>query len=444
MSANKKCVHVGVDVDVDLYPFLLRYKDGRIERLLNCPFVAPCENPRANRGVATRDVVIDAGTGVSARLFLPSRAAMAARRRRLPLVVYIHGGSFCTESAFGRTYHRYATSLAGSAGALVVSVEYRLAPEHPIPTAYDDTWSALQWVASLADPWLADYADPRRTFLAGDSAGGNIAYHTAVRAAARNNDGIHVEGVIIVQPYFWGPERLPSEAVWDGTTLLPATRVDNLWPFVTAGRAGNDDARINPPDEEIASLARRRVLLAVAEKDTLRDRGVLLSARIRDCARTTGGEVTLVESEGEDHGFHLYSPLRGTSRKLMDSIVNFINPPPPELMTNSRGFFHVGAPAAATPGAPQPLILGVPSRPYKDIFGYGMDMKQHCTVASASAATVTATSASSKTGRGNAYNKQAKYRLFNGPLMRPNKPYRQGASAAALLPTGTQVINNFF
>ncbi|WVZ61709.1 hypothetical protein U9M48_011539 [Paspalum notatum var. saurae] len=294
----------------------------------------------------------------------------------------------------------------------------------------------FQWVASLADPWLADYADPRRTFLAG----GNIAYHTAVRAA--RNSGIHVEGVIIVQPYFWGPERLPSEAVWDGTTLLPATGVDRLWPFVTAGRAGNDDARINPPDEEIASLASRRVLLAVAGKDTLRDRGLRLLARIRDCARTTGGEVTLVESEGEDHGFHLYSPLRATSRKLMDSIVNFINPPPPELMTNSRGFFHVGAPAAATAGAPQPLILGVPSRPYRDIFGYGMDMKQHCTVPSAYAATATS-SASSKTGRGNAYNKQAKYGLFNGPLMRPNKPYRQGASAVALLPTGTRVINNF-
>jgi len=95
--------------------------------------------------------------------------------RRLPIVVYIHGGSFCTESAFCRTNHGYATSLATSAGALVVLVEYRLMPEHPIPAAYDDAWSALKWVASLTDPWLADYSDPGRMFLAGDSAGGNIA-----------------------------------------------------------------------------------------------------------------------------------------------------------------------------------------------------------------------------------------------------------------------------
>ncbi|KAJ1255358.1 hypothetical protein BS78_K254600 [Paspalum vaginatum] len=417
------------DVDVDLLPFLVRYKDGRIERFLSSPFVAATENPSANRGVATRDVVINLSTGVSARLFLPSRAAAAAMaaRRRLPLVVYIHGGSFCTESAFCRTYHRYATSLAASAGALVVSVEYRLAPEHPIPAAYDDTWSALQWVASLADPWLAAYADPRRTFLAGDSAGGNIAYHMAVRASTRCTvDGIDVEGVIMVHPYFWGPERLPSEAVWDGAAVLPPDGVDKLWPFVTEGQAGNGDARINPPDEEIASLTCRRVLMAVAEKDTLRDRGVLLLARIRDCAAGAGGEVAvaLVVSEGEDHGFHLYSPLRATSRKLMDSIVSFIN---------------------------QPLVLGVPTRPFKDPFGYGMDTKRYCTTM-ASYGYDGATSASLKTGRGanNASNSKANNHglLFACPAMtRPNsKTYKQQRlwPPAALLPGGTHVTKNCF
>ena len=123
-------------------PFIRTYDDGRVERLLTSSFVPASEDPAAGRGVATRDVVISRRTGVSARLFLPLRAAAAGRR--LPLVVYFHGGSFCTESAFCRTYHRYATSLAASSGALVVSVEYRLAPEHPIPAAYDDAWDALR------------------------------------------------------------------------------------------------------------------------------------------------------------------------------------------------------------------------------------------------------------------------------------------------------------
>nr|CAB3451827.1 unnamed protein product [Digitaria exilis] len=294
--ANKNCVYKYVvgdeDVDLDLYPFLRRYKDGRIERVLKSPFVPASDNPTTNRGVATRDVVIDHSTGMSARLFLPSLA-----------------GDDDSPSAFCRTYHRYATSLAALAGALVVSVEYRLAPEHPIPAAYDDTWSALRWATSSLTtyPWLTNHADLRRTFLAG----GNIAYHTAVRASRRRDDVVTgVEGVVMVQPYFWGTELLPSEAASDGArTMLPAYGVDWLWPLVTAVQAGNEDTRINPTDEEVASLTStcRRVMVAVAEKDTLRERGVRLFDRVRECYDLTGGgEVTLVESEGEDHGFHLY------------------------------------------------------------------------------------------------------------------------------------------
>jgi len=80
-----------------------------------------------------------------------------------------------------------------------------------------------------------------------------------------------------------------------------------------------------PPDKEIASLMSRRVLVAMAEKDALRKRGCHLLNRFRDFYACTGGEATLLEVEGEDHGFHLYSPLRATSKSLMASIVRFIN-----------------------------------------------------------------------------------------------------------------------
>jgi acetyl esterase/lipase len=311
MHANDNAVG---DIAVDL-PFIRNYKNGHIESLWRSSFVPASEDPAASRGVATRDVFIDHGTGVSARLFLPSAAA--ATGRRLPIVVYVHGGSFCTGSAFCRFYHRYAASFAASAGALIVSVEYRLAPEYPVPAAYDDAWAALRWVASLSDPWLAEHADPRRMFLAGDSSGGNVAYHTAVRASC--DAAMDIEGLVMVQPFFWGAERLPSEAAWDGSGMYTPELVDTVWPFVTAGQASNGDPRLNPPEEEIASLKCRRVLVAVAEKDIVRDRARNLAARMRDCAWTAGDsrEVTLVEADGEDHGFHLYSPLRATSKMLM-------------------------------------------------------------------------------------------------------------------------------
>uniref|UniRef100_A0ACD5UVD0 Uncharacterized protein n=1 Tax=Avena sativa TaxID=4498 RepID=A0ACD5UVD0_AVESA len=341
------------EVEGEFYPLLRKYKDGRIERFISS-FVPASREPAANGGVATRDVVIDQGTGVCARLFLPNKAA--ATGRRLPLIMYVHGGSFCTDSAFSRTYHRYVSSLAASSGSLVVSVEYRLAPEYPIPTAYDDTWSALRWMASLSDPWLSDYANAEKTFLAGDSAGGNIVYNMAVRAA-HDEHVMDIEGLIMVQPFFWGVERLPSEEACDGAAVVfPPLWVDRLWPFVTAGNGSNDDPEIDPPDEDLMWVTCRRVLVAVAEKDTLRERGCRFASRMRDYAMVQGN-VTVVESEGEDHGFHLFRPLHATSKKLMKSIVQFINQP------------------AGEAGCIQPIV-GVPARPFKDIMGYGIRMKR--------------------------------------------------------------------
>ncbi|KAF2923144.1 2-hydroxyisoflavanone dehydratase [Oryza sativa Japonica Group] len=393
------------NVALDLYPFIRKYNDGCVVRFLTSTFVPASEDGGAGaaRGVATRDVAIDRDNGVSARLFLPSGAAAAAGRRRLPIVLYFHGGCFCTESAFCRTYHRYAASLASRTGALVVSVEYRLAPEHPIPAAYDDAWAAFRWVESLSDPWLAQYGDLRRTFVAGDSAGGNIAYHTVARAS-RENDDDDIQGLIMVQPFFWGAERLPSETVWDdGVSAFPPYKVDELWPFVTAGQAGNDDHRIDPADHEITSLSCRRVLMAVAGMDTLRDRGCRLAARMRG-----GADVTVVESEGEDHGFHLYSPLRATSRRLMESIVRFINQPshsPAPL----RWPATILSELHDTTDSPQ-ILLPMPTREYKAVF---IDRLEKRTKTGASSANSTAANASLTIGRGKLATKKS-YGLFFG------------------------------
>ncbi|KAG8080306.1 hypothetical protein GUJ93_ZPchr0007g3983 [Zizania palustris] len=380
MHTGKNAV-VG-DVAIDLHPFIRKYNDGRIERILRSSFVPPSEDPIGGaRGVATKDVVIDERNGVSARLFLPSGAATDAHRR-LPIVVYFHGGAFCTESAFCRTYHRYATSLASRAGALVVSVEYRLAPEHPVPAAHDDAWAALRWVASLPDPWLANYACPDRMFIAGDSAGGHIAYRTAVRASRESDGGgIDIEGLIIIQPYFWGPHMLPSEMAWDNdseSSVIDPDKLANFWPFVTSGQAGNDDPLIDTSSDEVASQTCQRALVAVAEKDFLRYRGLHLAALMRGCvwAGAGGHNVTLVESEGEDHGFHLYSPLRATSRNLMESVVQFINqsaasprprPWPASVVPELHGEYS----ASRT----RNVLLSVPSRPYHAVFLNGLDMK---------------------------------------------------------------------
>lgn len=127
------------------------YKCGKMDRL-NEPTVSPAGLDEAT-GVTSRDVVLDADTGVSVRLYLPKLRELS---EKLPVLVYFHGGAFLIGSADDATYHSYVNSLAASARVLVVSADYRLAPEHPLPTAYDDCWAALQWAVapSTQDEWI--------------------------------------------------------------------------------------------------------------------------------------------------------------------------------------------------------------------------------------------------------------------------------------------------
>nr|BAD36124.1 putative PrMC3 [Oryza sativa Japonica Group] len=329
------------DIAVDLFPFLRVYKDGRIKKFVRHATVPASPVERSPSGVVTKDVVaVDDETGVSVRLFLPVDAAAAAvaAGRRLPLVVYVHGGAFCSGSASAPPFHRYAESLAARAAAVVVSVDYRLAPEHPMPAGYDDAWAALRWAASSrhSDPWVSNYADTACVFLAGESAGANIVHNVALRAAAAaaageddddGGGGIDIEGIILLQPCFWGTERLPCErpAAWRRAAppmFLPE-RLDALWPFATAGAAGNGDPRIDPPAEAVASLPCRRALVSVATEDVLRGRGRRYAAALMR-GGAWGGEATLVESGGEDHCFHLSPRPNPNAAALMDHVAEFI------------------------------------------------------------------------------------------------------------------------
>jgi hypothetical protein len=189
--------------------------------------------------------------------------------------------------------------------------------------------------------------------------------------------------------------------------------------------------------------------VAVAEKDTLRERGCRLLNRFHDYyARTGGSEATLVESEGEDHGFHLYSPLRATSRRLMESIVRFINKPPaPEVDdclhwdASCEGNKKIGRATSATMTAPKPIILCVPRRPFMDVFGYGMEMKRHCS--GSSSTTCMAYAMLKIGGRGKAASPKKNYRLFSGAVW-PNKAYKGPPAAAALPATHRLVIKNMW
>ncbi|CAN6178799.1 unnamed protein product [Urochloa humidicola] len=307
------------EVEHDFFPFIRQYKSGRVVRF-GAADTVPAGTDAAGIGVSSKDVVIDPISGLWARLYLP-----AGRQGKLPVVVYYHGGAFVIGSTAHRPTHEYLNSLAADAGALVVSPEYRLAPEHPLPAAHDDSWQSLTWVASHAtptcvgaEPWIAEHGDMSRVFLAGVSAGGNIAHHMAVRAGG--GLGIRVRGLLVIHAYFNAEQTESSPAG------VMREKAEALWRFVCPGTTGLDDPLCNPFSEaaggSAARVAAERVLVCVAEEDLLRDRGVWYYENLKGSGYR--GEVELHESIGEGHVFHYSKPGCEQAKALQARVLSFL------------------------------------------------------------------------------------------------------------------------
>ncbi|CAN6214597.1 unnamed protein product [Urochloa humidicola] len=330
---DEETIPMGLDSEVqhDFHPFIRQYKSGRVVRFATADTV-PAGTDTARTGVSSRDVVINPTTGLWARLYLPPLQA-GSRDAKLPVIVYYDGGAFIIGSTADRPTHEYLNSLAAGANALIVSVEYRRAPEHPLPAAHDDAWEGLEWVAShaaatcdggCAEPWLSEHADPSRVFLAGSSAGGNIAHNVAVRAGGESGGrlGVRVRGLLVIHPYFIGEAPVGVEAA---DAALKAW-ADAFWRFVCPGTAGLDDPMGNPFSEaargSAARVAAERVLVCVAEKDLLRDRGIWYYENLKGSGYR--GEVELHESAGEGHVFHYTNPGCEQARELQARVLSFL------------------------------------------------------------------------------------------------------------------------
>ncbi|AQK83241.1 Tuliposide A-converting enzyme 1, chloroplastic [Zea mays] len=304
------------EVVFDFQPYLCQYKSGRIHRPGGAPTVPAGTDPAT--GVVSKDI---RSGPASARVYLPPGAT-----GKIPVIVYFHGGGFVVGSPARPGTHGYLNDLVARSGAIGVSVYYRLAPEHKLPAAYDDAWAALRWAVTLGgeDPWLLEHADLSRVFLAGCSAGANIAHDTAVRASAA---GVAIRGLALVHPYFTGREAVGGETAAFGPEIRPS--MDRTWRFVVSDTVGLDDPRVNPFVDDAARKASagipcQRVLVCVAENDfLLKERALWYHREIK--ASGYAGEVELFESKGVGHAFHFDMLDSEQGVALQERIVAFIN-----------------------------------------------------------------------------------------------------------------------
>lgn len=299
----------------DVPPYIKVYQDGSIHRLVGTEIAPPSFDPHT--GVSSRDIVFSPETGVSARLYRP------ATHRKLPLVVYFHGGAFIISSTADPKYHHMLNLLVKEAQIILLSVNYRKAPEHPLPTAYDDSWAAVQWVASQFSGELEN-ADSGKVFFAGDSAGANISHHMAIKVGSPNNglgEGFKIDGILMIHPYFWGEEAIGVEAE---NPVFKAV-VDKWWRFVCPSDRGCDDPWINPfvGEPGLERLGCGRMLVCIAGNDILRERGrYYYEAVVKSKWK---GKAEFFETAGEDHVFHVMDPTTHNSHKLISRCAQFIN-----------------------------------------------------------------------------------------------------------------------
>ena len=214
--------------------------------------------------IPTRD-----GAELPARLYAPSLDA------GLPLLLYLHGGGFTIGSI--ATHDTLCRELARLAGCMVVSLDYRLAPQHRFPTASNDAWDALQWLAAHG---ALLGADPARLAVGGDSAGGTLA---AVCAILARDAQLPLALQLLFYPGCAAHQDTPSHTTFARGLVLEAPAIDWFFGHYVHSRDEREDWRFAPllaPDVDGVAPA----WIGLAECDPLVDEGVDYGDKLRAAA----------------------------------------------------------------------------------------------------------------------------------------------------------------
>ncbi|XVF86034.1 hypothetical protein PTKIN_Ptkin17bG0168200 [Pterospermum kingtungense] len=293
------------------------YKDGHVERPQIVPYVTialPSE-----LGVTSKDLVIDKLRNVWARFYVPNS------KQKLPLVVYFHGGGFCVGSAAWSCYHEFLANLAAKASCLIVSVNYRLAPENPLPAAYEDGLKCLMWLKQEAQDgssdWWSKQCNFSSVFLAGDSAGANIAHNVASRLGAINLYPLTLKGTILIQPFFGGEARLNSEKnmVQSPRSALSLAASDTYWRLALPHGTNRDHPWCNPLGKGSPKMEEERILptlVCISEMDILKDRNLEFCAAMD----RAGKKVEHVLYKGVGHAFQVLSKSQLSQTRTLEMI----------------------------------------------------------------------------------------------------------------------------
>jgi acetyl esterase len=227
------------------------------------------------------------GGRIRLRVFTP----VAAGGGGLPALVFFHGGGF----VFGNLdiYDGICRMLANGAGARVVSVDYRLAPEHKFPAAPDDAFAALKWVSDNAARLGIDAGC---IAVGGDSAGGN--FTAAVCQRAKKEGGPHIAAQLLIAPMTHLMGDYPSRRAFETDPILSTSAARWFMEQYLPRDVDPDDVRVSPLlTQDVGGLPPAYFLLG--GDDPLHDEGLAYAERLR----AAGVRVTVADYPGMMHDF---------------------------------------------------------------------------------------------------------------------------------------------
>lgn len=236
--------------------------------------------------VTSKDVTYPAGSGTQkARIYTPAGA-----KGKLPVVLYIHGGGWVIADI--DVYDSSPRALAKAANAIVVSIEYRHAPEAKFPAAHDDANAAYQWIVANAAKWGGD---PKKLAVVGESAGGNMAITVAM--AARDRAWPAPLTVVAVYPVANTSMDTTSKKRFAAAKPLNTPMLTWFFKHTLASPDQAADPRLNLVAAKLDSLPPTTIILA--QIDPLHDDG----AGLADTLTAAGVTVDLKEYPGVTHEF---------------------------------------------------------------------------------------------------------------------------------------------
>ncbi len=229
-----------------------------------------------------------------------------------PVILYFHGGGFVAGNL--TVIDEPARALANAADAIVVTAQYRLAPEHRFPAAPDDAWAALNWVADH----IGDHGgNPDQIIVMGDSAGGNLAAVTALRA--RDTDGPRISAQILLYPALDPAARFASREEFGEGYLITAADMDFFWEnYLSDPGAALSSAAVPSRAETLSGLP--PTLIITTENEVLRDEAEEYGRQLREA----GVDARVIRFTGLVHGVFWMSGAVPRSSELREAVAGFI------------------------------------------------------------------------------------------------------------------------